>query len=159
MSSDITTSILWVRRWTFILIVLKQFSFSAACSSIKRLWTFKPDLLDLNINDTDALAKKADSLFQSHQSSTVNNLSDNLHTTIHPIRHSQQRAHCTCYANCFRFSWPGAGSTWVGEVDCDQRTGELNSEIYMSGIIFPFHFIDYLQIWCFRFDTYKWEEI
>ena len=25
-------------------------------------------LLDLNINDTDALAKKADSLFQSHNS-------------------------------------------------------------------------------------------
>ena len=52
----------------------------------------------------------------------------------------------SCYANCFRFCRPGAGSTWVGEVDCDQRTGELNSEIYMSGIIFPFHFVDYLQI-------------
>ena len=48
-------------------------------------------LLDLNINDNNALAKKAGSLFQSHQFSTENSLSDNLHTPIHPIWPPQQR--------------------------------------------------------------------
>ena len=41
--------------------------------------------LGLEINDTNALAKKSDSLFQSHQYSAINSFSDNLHTTIHAI--------------------------------------------------------------------------
>ena len=36
-------------------------------------------LLDLDISDPIALARKADALFQIHQSSAVNNLSDDLH--------------------------------------------------------------------------------
>ena len=43
-------------------------------------------LLDLVISNTDALARKADALFQSHQSFAVISLSVDLYTTIHSIQ-------------------------------------------------------------------------
>ena len=47
-------------------------------------------LLDLVISNTDALARKADALLQSHQFSAVNSLFEDLQTVIHAIRLPQQ---------------------------------------------------------------------
>ena len=42
--------------------------------------------MDLDIIDYDALARKADALFQSHKSSFVNSLSDDIPTAVHDLQ-------------------------------------------------------------------------
>ena len=42
-------------------------------------------LLELDISAYDALAEKADALFQSHQSSSLNSLSDDILTSVHAL--------------------------------------------------------------------------
>ena len=54
-------------------------------------WTVRDPLLALDIQDPDDLAKKADALFQSHQSSSVHFLSDDPIALVYAIRPPKPR--------------------------------------------------------------------
>ena len=75
--------------------------------------TIRDFLLAQDIQDPDALAKKADALFQSQQSASVHFLSDNPTASIYAIRPPKPRTHSYSNSSTSQSYSPEVPALWL----------------------------------------------